>query len=135
MLYAKNKKLFVLLDIKKDFQIITQYIKDNLIDVADRFIIQINSRKTYKIVNNIYQFKYYHFNFSIDGNLNYNLKFLIKNNIHTCSIVPKMIKNKSTLKYLKKYNIKPYAYTINSKDEYERLLNQGVHGIFTNEII
>ncbi len=130
----KNKNLFFLLDIKEKYKEIITWIKNNANDVIDRFIIQIPSPKIYKNVIKIHKFKYFHYNFSVDGNVNMNLAFVVKNNIQTCSVATKMVKNVNTLKYLNKYNIKTFAYTVNDAKTRTELFKKGVWGIITDNL-
>ena len=127
-----NPDLNIILDSKNEDTIKTaEYIKTNAKDIIDRFIIQTGYKRDCKKILKIYPFKI-HWNFSIDGNVNYRLAFLIRNKIHSASISPKMVKNHKTLCYLNKYNIKAYAYTINDEKIANELYKKGVWGIITD---
>lgn len=131
----KFSDLHILLDIKHlQEEFVVKWILKNAGDVIDRFIIQVASPKVYKKIIKIHKFKYFHYNFSVDGNVNKNLKFVVKNNIHTCSVAIKNVKNKNTLKYLNKYNVKTFVYTVNTKELMTKLINKGAYGIMTDNI-
>ena len=131
----ENPKLYILLDIKHlQEEVVARWIKENANDVANRFIIQISSPSIYKKIIKIYKFKYFHYNFSVDGNVNKNLKFVVKNNIFTCSVATKNIKSEKTLKYLNKYNVKTFIYTVNAQEQMHLLFRKGVYGIMTDNI-
>ena len=123
-----------MLDIKSDFEIIIRYLKDKAFDVIDRFVIQIGSPQKYREIIKIHKFKYFHYNFSVDGNLNYNLRFVVKNKIQSCSVAIKNVKSSRTLRYLKKYNIKSFAYTVNDIVLWQKLKKYGVYGIMSDNL-
>lgn len=127
-----NEKLHFMLDFKDSNIYILNYAKKHAVDLLDRFIIQVSTKKDYKKVMALHKFKYIHYNFSVDGNLNMNLGFVVRNNIQTCSVSTRNIKNAHSLKYLNKFNVKVFAYTINDKNIAEKLYSYGVDGIITD---
>lgn len=129
-----NKNLFFILDFKKqDSEThIINYIKEFANDIIDQFIIQFSSKKEYKKIMSLHKFKYWHYNFSVDGNLNMNLAFVVRNKVQTCSVSKRNIKNQRSLKYLNKFNVKVFAYTINDKAIEEKLYSWGADGIITD---
>ena len=134
-LMRENQELFFFIDTKNgETKFVAKWLKENAIDVIDRFIVQIGYIKDYKEVCKIHKFKYFHWNFSIDRNVNQHLAFVVRNKIYTCSVPHHIIKNNKTLRYLKKYNVKPYAYTINSSNFRDELYNKGVWGIISDDL-
>ncbi len=130
-----DSDLYIFLDTKNGETLqICQWLKNNATDLLDRFIIQLGKIKDYKEVCKIHRFKYFHWNFSIDRNVNQHLAFIVKNNIHTCSIPYLTIKNKKMLKYLNKFNVKPYAYTVNTLELAKELENKGVWGFICDKL-
>lgn len=128
-----NSELIAILDIKNKQEVeVTKYLKSNATDIIDRFVIQIPSVKAFKDITKIHRFKYFHYNFSVDGNVNYHLGFVVKNNIPTCSVAIKSIKNAKTLRYLNKYGVKVFSYTVNTQELYDNLKEKGCYGIITD---
>ena len=130
----KDKDFFFLLDLKCDPCIAVQWIKDNASDVIDRFIIQVGSPEIYGKIIKIHKFKYFHYNFSLDGNLNFNLRFVVKNKLQTCSIACKNLKNSKTLEYLNKYNVKAFVYTVNTQEQKHMFKRRGAWGIMSDDL-
>ena len=134
-LMREKSDLYFFIDTKNgETKLVAKWLKENAFDIIDRFIVQIGYVKDFKEVNKIHKFKYYHFNFSIDRNVNQHLAFVVRNKIHTCSVPHHIIKNDRTLRYLKKYNVKPYAYTINSEEFKNELYKKGVWGIISDDL-
>ena len=131
----ENKELFFFIDTKNgETKFVAKWLKKYASDVIDRFIVQVGYVKDYNEVCKIHKFKYFHWNFSIDRNVNHHLAFVVRNKIHTCSVPHHIIKNEKTLKYLKKYNVKPYAYTVNSPEFQNELYKRGVWGIISDDL-
>ena len=132
----KNKNLYFILDIKDNYyrEICSYLVNTTSKDILKHFIIQAGTVTTVKTIRKIFDFQI-HWNFSVDGNLNRLLAFVIKNNIHTCSVAYKSIKNNKTLKYINKYNLKTFAYTVNNTELATQLINKGCYGIMSDELL
>lgn len=132
----QNENLYFILDIKDGlYKKICLYLKEIADEsVLKHFIIQAGTKKHFKIIKSIYDFKI-HWNFSVDGNLNRLLCFCIKNGIHSCSVADKNIKNEKTLKYINKYNLKAYAYCVNDTARAHQLIKYGCNGIMTDDLV
>lgn len=130
----KNPNISVMFDIKgSDAKKLAQWLKENALRHKERFSIQVGYKKDFKEIIKIYPFQI-HWNFSIDGNVNYRLAFLVKNNIKTASVSINQIKSAKTLHYLNKFNIKPIVYTVNSKEIADKMLSWGCKGYITDNL-
>ncbi len=61
--------------------------------------------------------------------------FCLLNGIHAVSIFKDTIYKTQAWRILLKHNVKVFAHTVNSLEEYQELKNQGVAGVFTDFLI
>lgn len=128
--------IYAILDIK-DFRRAAdtaKFLRSNLpAEILDSFIFQISSSRQYFEIREAYSgFKKFHYNFGLDGNPNSAIPFLVENQIHTASVALRWARKPNKLKWLKRYNIKCYAFTVNSAGEAKELLKSGIYGYFTD---
>lgn len=131
--------IYVILDIK-DFKRAAdtaKFLHSSLpVQVLDSFIFQISSSRQYFEIRGVWSgFKKFHYNFGLDGNPNSAIPFLVENEIHTASVALRWARKPKKLKWLKRYNIKCYAFTVNDADEAKAFLKSGIWGYFTDFLI
>ncbi|MBR4596783.1 MAG: hypothetical protein IKO42_00070 [Opitutales bacterium] len=131
--------VFVILDIKNYRR--AKDVAKVLLECAapeqrERFIFQITSSLQFREIKEVWRgFKNFHYNFGLDGNPNTAIKFLLENKIHTASVAKRWALKPGKLKYLMRYNIKCYAFTINDAETARELEKRGIWGIFTDTLL
>ena len=133
----QNHNFYLLLDFKDSSYagMTAQFIKEKANErIFDNFIFQINSAKQFCDIKKVDNFRNFHYNFGLDRNPNTAIPFLLEKGIHTVSVAQRWAKKKNKLRYLNKYNIKCYAFTINDTETAKSLLQENIWGIFTDSI-
>lgn len=106
--------------------------------LLERFIAQVYSFEEYDEIKNIYNFSNYIFS-------TYKLQeifprqivyFSLINNIRVIAVptdqLEKNLFSKEDIELIKSKNIKLYVYTVNDENDYNKLLAEGIDGIYTD---
>ena len=142
-----HKDVYVIVDTKEyDYSDNMLGIYDALVNkiknfdslLADRFIIQIYNYDHYYNIKNVGFFKNYIFTFyKMDNPEFYKVTyFCLFHNIDVIVIPKEYILNnvitKKDIDLIKSKNIKLYVHTVNSIEEYNKLLTFGINGVYTD---
>lgn len=129
---VKNKRIVIIADIKKDYEMerIIQFLREIVIDTK-RFYIQIGKERQiytacgFPVLYNLGSADDYH----------QAAAFCIKHDIRVVSLGIEKIKASNGWNVLCDHGIRVYVHTINRLDDFEELNENGIAGVFTDFLI
>ena len=101
-----------------------------------QFVFQITSSSQFREIRAVWPgFENFLYCFGLDRNPNTAIGFLLENKIHAVSVAKRWALKPGKLKFLQRYNIKCFAFTINDAELHRDLVeNRGIWGIFTDNL-
>ncbi len=100
--------------------------------LLERIVPQFYNEEMFYIIRELYDFNDYIFTlYQTTAPYDHIVSFVKKNNISIVTMPPERI-NADFIKKLKKLKVLIYTHTINDREEFNKYINQGLNGVYTD---